>query len=217
MYFIYFFIHWFIKCSTLSPSRRSRDLDGPLWWSQESQDTGAMDVASRNRWSGRRKKNWTSRHWLKQRMSNAVKTPNLAGDSGRIVDFQEIYLKFIHSIINDILVLAWESFLASLVVLIHGLSQPKGGGGTEVYCFSLQGAEMIEVRSDSTMSELLEKVKLSDSTHEVAGDAQKRDVGSFLTFKWCWNADCNPTTVMTSVWLVLKVWFLFCKGCAQPG
>ena len=58
-------------------------------------------------------------------------------------------------------------------------------GATEVYCFSLQGAEMIEVRSDSTMSELLEKVKLSDSTHEVAGDAQKRDVGSFLTFQWC--------------------------------
>ena len=70
---------------------------------------------------------WTSRHWRLKTESNAVKTPNLAGDSGRIVDFQEIYLKFIHSIINDILVLAWESFLASLVVLIHGLSQPKGG------------------------------------------------------------------------------------------
>ena len=30
-----------------------------------------------------------------------------------------------------------------------------------------EGAEMIEVRRDSTMSELLEKMKLSDSTHEV--------------------------------------------------
>lgn len=45
---------------------------------------------------------------------------------------------------------------------------------------------MIEVRRDSTMSELLEKMKLSDSTHEVAGDAQKREV------------DTTVTTVMTS-------------------
>lgn len=44
---------------------------------------------------------------------------------------------------------------------------------------------MIEVRRDSTMSELLEKMKLSDSTHEVAGDAQKREV------------DTTVTTVMT--------------------
>lgn len=49
-----------------------------------------------------------------------------------------------------------------------------------------QGAEMIEVRRDSTMSELLEKMKLSDSTHEVAGDAQKREI------------DTTVTTVMTS-------------------
>lgn len=40
--------------STLSndilTNRRSRDLDGPLWRSQESEDTGAMEVASRDRW-----------------------------------------------------------------------------------------------------------------------------------------------------------------------
>lgn len=38
--------------------------------------------------------------------SKTVNTHNLASNGGRIVDFEKIYLKFIHSIINDILFLA---------------------------------------------------------------------------------------------------------------
>lgn len=100
---------------------------------------------------------------------------DLAFDSGRIVDFEKIYLKFMHSIIDDILFLAWlgEFSIFSCSFDTWACSHQKGGG-TEVYEVSpLQGAEMIEVRRDSKMSELLEKMKLSDSTHEVAGDAQR--------------------------------------------
>ena len=56
--------------------------------------------------TGRRTKIWTSRHWLQWSQKQLTHTHNLACDSGRIVDFEKIYLKFIHSIINDILFLA---------------------------------------------------------------------------------------------------------------
>ena len=125
MYFIHWFIH-FTLSSYLLGIFLVATLDSvthdilPIQWGLEismdlSGEAKRAKIPEPWKWqveiigeagTGRRTKIWTSRHWLQWSQKQLTHTHNLACDSGRIVDFEKIYLKFIHSIINDILFLA---------------------------------------------------------------------------------------------------------------